>query len=192
MWLNDISIYKKIKGALIMRVSCTGRKVNLKEDFEERVETRLAKLDKFFGEDAEAQVTVTVEKSYQKVEITVREGGFVARAERTAPQMEEAFDSAADVLTQNIIKNRKKMNAKATKPLLEEYEIIEENEPEVFDYEPIREKHFSVKPCLVEEAIEQMNLLEHSFYLFRDAETDEINAVYRRKDGKYGLLVPER
>lgn len=175
-----------------MKISCTGRKVSLKEDFEERVENRLAKLDKFFTTEPEAQVTVTVEKSYQKVEITVRDGSFVARAERSAPQMEEAFDAAADVLTQNIIKNRKKLSAKTAKPLVEEYAILESEEPADRDYIPIREKHFSVKPCLVEEAILQMNLLEHSFYLFRDAETDEINAVYRRKDGGYGLLVPER
>lgn len=172
-----------------MKVTCTGRKVNLKDSFVEHAEKRLAKLDKFFGAQAEATVTIVVEKSYQKAEITVREGGFVARAERTAPQMEEAFDSAADVLTQNIIKNRKKLAERLQRQVPEEYD----NGPEeVEEFHLIREKSFVVKPCTVDEAILQMNMLGHSFYLFRDADSDEINAVYARKDGSYGLLIPER
>ncbi|MDL2323729.1 ribosome-associated translation inhibitor RaiA [Ruminococcaceae bacterium OttesenSCG-928-A16] len=172
-----------------MKVTCTGRKVNLKDSFIERVEKRMAKLDKFFGDDAEALVTVVVEKSYQKVEITVREGGFVVRAEREAQQMEEAFDAAADVLTHNVVKNRKKLAERLQRQVPQEYQ----DEPaEVDEYHLIREKRFVVKPSTVDEAILQMNMLGHNFYLFRDAESDEINAVYARKNGSYGLLVPEK
>lgn len=172
-----------------MKTTCTGRKVTLKDSFIERAKDRLAKLDRFFDEEAEALVTVVVEKNHQTVEITVRDRGFVARAERSAPQMEEAFDAAADVLTQNIVKNRKKLSEKLQRPIPEGYmDEPEENE----DYHLIREKHFVVKPASVDEAILQMNMLGHSFYLFRDADTDEINAVYARKDGSYGLLIPER
>lgn len=172
-----------------MKTICSGRKVTLKPTFEERVEKRLAKLDRFFDDEAEATVTVTVEKNYQKVEITVRDVRFVARAERSAEQMEEAFDAAADVLTNNIIKNRKKLADRMQKPLTGEY-IEESYEDE--EYIPIREKHFVVKPSTVEEAILQMKMLGHTFYLFRDADSDEINAVYSRKDGSYGLLIPEK
>lgn len=172
-----------------MKTTCTGRKVTLKDSFVERAEKRLAKLDKFFADEAEAFVTVVVEKNHQRVEITVRDSGFVVRAERSAPRMEEAFDAAADVLTKNLVKNRKKLAEKLQRPVPEEYM----DEPEVEDnYHLIREKTFVVKPSTVDEAILQMNMLGHSFYLFRDADTDEINAVYARKDGSYGLLIPER
>lgn len=173
-----------------MKVTCSGRKVNLKDSFEERVEKRLAKLDKFFDDEAEANVTVSVEKHHQKVEITVRDRGFVARAERSAEQMEEAFDSAADVLTKNIVKNRKKLAERLQRSFPADDEFMPEQEEE--SYHLIREKHFVVKPSSVDEAILQMNMLGHSFYLFRDADSDEINAVYARNDGSYGVLIPER
>lgn len=172
-----------------MKTTCTGRKVALKDSFVEKAEKRLSKLDKFFNDEAEAFVTVVVEKNHQKVEITVRDKGFVARAERSAVQMEEAFDAAADVLTQNIVKNRKRLSEKVQRPIPEGYM----DEPAEDDtYHLIREKHFVVKPSTVDEAILQMNMLGHNFYLFRDADSDEINAVYARKDGSYGVLVPEK
>lgn len=172
-----------------MRTICSGRKVTLKESFEERVEKRLNKLDKFFSDEAEAHVTVIVEKNYQEVEITVRDSGFVVRAERRADRMEEAFDSAADVITQNIVKNRKRLAEKLQRAVPMEYEDELEEED---SYHLIREKHFVVKPSSVDEAILQMNMLGHSFYLYRDADSDEINVVYSRKDGSYGLLMPEK
>ena len=79
-----------------MKLVCTGRKVSLKEQFVERVNKRMAKLDKFFSDSAEAQVTVTVEKDWQTVEITIKDKGFTSRAEKDAERMEEAFDAAAD------------------------------------------------------------------------------------------------
>lgn len=172
-----------------MKVACNGRKVTLKDSFIQRVEKRLAKLDKFFDDEAEANVTVVVEKNHQRVEITVRDHGFVARAERAGEQMEEAFDAAADVLTKNIVKNRKKLSERLQRsfPEDEDYPIVEED-----SYHLIREKHFVVKPASVDEAILQMNMLGHNFYLFRDADSDDINAVYARRDGSYGLLIPER
>lgn len=172
-----------------MKVTCTGRKVALKDSFVERVEKRLAKLDKFFADEAEANVTIEVEKKFQTVEITVRDGSFVARAERSADQMEEAFDAAADVLTKNIVKNRKRLSERLQRPIPVDEEYKHEEET---SYHLIREKHFVVKPASVDEAILQMNMLGHSFYLFRDADSDEINVVYGRKDGSYGLLVPEK
>ncbi|MDL2293259.1 ribosome-associated translation inhibitor RaiA [Ruminococcaceae bacterium OttesenSCG-928-D13] len=172
-----------------MKTTCNGRKVNLKDSFIDRVEKRMGKLDKFFSDDAEANVTVSVEKKFQRVEITVRDGGFVARAERSAEMMEEAFDAAADVLTKNIVKNRKKIAERLQRAMPEDMGFEQEEEE---NYHLIREKRFVVKPASVDEAILQMNMLGHSFYLFRDADSDEINAVYARNDGSYGVLIPER
>ena len=175
-----------------MKITCTGRKVNLKDAFRARVEKKLAKLDKFFSDDAQAQVTVTVEKDWQTVELTVRDKGFVSRAEKSADRMEDAFDAALDLLTRRIVKNRKKLDDRVAQPAVEAY--VEEQyveAPEDETYRVSREKHFPVKPRTVEEAILEMNMLGHAFFLFRDADTDGIQVVYRRKNGTYGLLVPE-
>ena len=175
-----------------MKITCTGRKVSLKDAFMERVEKRLKKFDKFFSPDAEAGVTVTVETDWQTVEVTVRDRGFVCRAEKEAERMEDAFDDAADLLERRIVKNRKRLGTRLTAPpdLFDEPMGAAAEEDE--GYHIIREKHFSVKPCTVDEAILEMNLLGHSFFLFRNADTDGIEAVYRRKDGTYGVLIPER
>ena len=161
-----------------MKITTTGRKVNLKPVFIERADKRMAKLDKFFSEDAIAQVTVTVE----------RDGGFVARAEKSADNMEEALDSAVEILTKQIVKNRKRLETRLHKAAFEDYAGTP-NEEEPFAV--VREKHFYVKPASVDEAILQMNLIGHSFFLFRNADTDEINVVYHRKNGSYGLLIPK-
>ncbi|MCI6640104.1 MAG: ribosome-associated translation inhibitor RaiA [Pygmaiobacter massiliensis] len=168
-----------------MKLTTTGRKVTLKQNFLDRANQKLAKLDKFFSDEATAQVTVTVEKDWQTVEVTVRDKGFVARAEKNAPAMEEALDAAVDVLTKQIVKNRRRLETRLYKPAFEEYAGAAEEEA----YSVVREKHFYVKPISVEEAILEMNLVGHSFFLFRNVDTDEINVVYRRKNGSYGLLV---
>ena len=175
-----------------MKITCTGRKVNLKDAFMQRVETKLAKLDKFFSDSAEANVTVTVEKDWQTVEVTVKDKGFTSRAEKSADRMEDAFDAAVDLLTRRIVKNRKRLENRVYQPAVEEFALAaHEAEPEEA-YSIIREKRFSCKPSTVDEAILEMNMLGHTFFLCRDADTDEIHAVYRRKDGSYGVLIPER
>ena len=175
-----------------MKITCTGRKVNLKDAFMQRVETKLAKLDKFFSDSAEANVTVTVEKDWQTVEVTVKDKGFTSRAEKSADRMEDAFDAAVDLLTRRIVKNRKRLENRVYQPAVEEFALAaHEAEPEEA-YSIIREHRLSCKPSTVDEAILEMNMLGHSFYLFRDADSDEINAVYARRDGSYGLLIPER
>ena len=170
-----------------MKVTCTGRSVTLKPGFIEKAEARLAKLDKFFPGEAEAQVTVNVEKSGQTVEITVREGGLVLRAEKSADRMEDALNDACDLLVRRVVKQRKRLGDKLTSAAAEVPAAVEPEE----DYEIIREKHFAVKPCSTDEAILQMNLLGHSFYVYRSADTGGIQVVYRRTDGGYGVLVPE-
>ncbi|MDO5602824.1 MAG: ribosome-associated translation inhibitor RaiA [Oscillospiraceae bacterium] len=174
-----------------MRIATTGRKVTLKEQFEERVQKRLDKLDKFFENEAEAQVTVTVEKDRQTVEITLRDKGFMARAEKTAKTMEEAFDEAADLLTRRLVKNRKRLGAQMCKPALEAEAPAFGDETEEEEYHIIREKRFFLKPQTVEEAILEMEMLGHTFFFFRDGETDQLEVVYRRKNGDYGLLIAE-
>lgn len=170
-----------------MKVVCTGRRVTLKPSFIESAEKRLAKLDKFFPEEAQAQVTVTVEKSGQTVEITLRGSDVTMRAEKTADRMEDALADAVDLLTRRVVKYRKRLGTKLTSAVAEYAAPTEVEE----GYDIIREKHFTVKPCSTEEAIMQMDLLGHTFFLYSSADTGLIQAVYRRADGGYGVLVPE-
>lgn len=170
-----------------MKVTCTGRRVSLKPGFVEKAEAKLSKLDKFFQAGAQAQVTVTVDKNRQTVEITVRDTGLTVRAEKTAERMEDALDDAVELLTRRVVKNRKRLGDKLTRAAEVEWAADPEQE-EVYDV--IREKRFAVKPCSTEEAILQMNLLGHSFFLYRSVENDQIQVVYRRADGGYGVLVP--
>lgn len=169
-----------------MKVVCTGRRVTLKPSFIENAEKRLAKLDKFFPEEAQTQVTVTVEKSGQTVEITLRSNGLTMRSEKTDDRMEDALADAVDLLTRRVVKYRKRLGSKLTAAAAE---LPAEEPEEVFDV--VREKRFTVKPCSTEEAILQMDLLGHSFFLYHSTENDKIQVVYRRADGGYGVLIPE-
>ena len=105
--------------------------------------------------------------------------------------MEDAFDAAVDLLTRRIIKNRKRLDTRVYQPAVEAVaaDYAEEAEEE---YSIIREKSFAVKPSTAEEAVLEMNMLGHDFYLYRDADSFEIHCVYRRKDGTYGVLIPEK
>lgn len=174
-----------------MKVKTLGRKVNLKDSFRERVDARMAKMERLFTDEAEAQVTVTVEKDWQTVEITVKDRGLMVRSERSADAMEQAFDEAADTVVRQVVKNRKKLNDRLRHGA---QELMADTYPDVREEGPFlitREKNIFLRPVSVEEAILQMNLVGHAFYMFLNAETDQINVVYRRKAGDYGLLAPE-
>ncbi len=175
-----------------MKISMFGRKVNLKKNFTDKVEKRLAKLDKFFDDDAEAQLNVTVATGRQTVEVTVKSQGFFYRAERSARDMETAFCEAADLITRQIIKNKDKLGARIKKVEVSAEDVPSEvlDEPAT-DFEVVRKKHFEVQPMPPEEAILQMTMLGHSFFIFIDSETSELGVVYTRKDGNYGILYPE-
>lgn len=174
-----------------MKVTMTGRRVNLKPSFEERVNKRLAKLDRYFADEVQAQVTVTVEKERHTVEVTVQDDGMVVRAEKTAPQMEAAFDEAADLLTRRLLKNRSRLQTKLQRTAFETIVPEEDGEAEEEAFHVVREKSVALKPESVEEAILEMNLLGHDFYVFQNADTLKTEVVYRRKGDTYGVLIPE-
>ncbi len=170
-----------------MKIDFTGRRVDLKDAFCEKGEKRAAKLEKFFSDKAMAHITVTVDKSAQTVEATIRDGSFVVRAERSATKMENALDAVFDVITTQIIRNKKHLEKKLHAQAFEDYS----HEDEQDDFDIVREKRFPVKPCTVDEAILEMNLLGHAFYMFTNADTGKVELCYRRKDGGYGVLIPE-
>lgn len=177
-----------------MKITITGRKVTLHNHFKELVEKKLSKFNRIFGEDAVANVTVTMEKNRQTVEVTIRQGGMVYRAENTSLEMNDALDEVIAALGRQIRKNKTRLEKKVRSGVLDDFiaqEDVAVEEPEETEYQIVRSKHFPVKPLDAEEAILQMNMVGHQFYMYRNASTGEINVVYRRKDGTYGLLEPE-
>ena len=174
-----------------MKITYTERKVNLRDNFKQRVEKKLAKFDKIFSDEAQAFVVVTVDKSSQTVEITIRDRAMVYRAEKTMPEMNDAVDKCIDALGRQLRKNKPKLEKRLRQGSLEELVAPEEESViEEEDYTIVRTKKIPVKPISVDEAILQMNMVGHKFYMFTNAETSEVNVVYLRDDGKYGLLVP--
>lgn len=173
-----------------MKITTVGRKVNLRDNFKELVERKLSKFDRIFDEDAEATVTVTVERNRQTVEITIKQRGMIYRAEETASEMNEALDDVVSALGRQIRRNKTRLErAKKVQPDLDFSDAYYDEEDEEINV--VKTKSFAVRVMTPEEAILQMNLMDHQFFLFRDDETGEINVVYRRKDGNYGLLKPE-
>ena len=173
-----------------MKITYTARKVNLRDNFKERVEKKQKKFDKVFSDDAQAFVVVTVDKSSQTVEITIKDNAMVYRAEKTMPEMNDALDKCIDVLGRQLRKNKSRLEKRLRQGSLEELVAPVEEEIEEEDYTVVRTKQIPVKPITVEEAILQMNMVDHKFYMFTNAETGEVNVVYMRDDGKYGLLQP--
>ena len=176
-----------------MKVTVVGRKVNLRNNFKELAAKKLSRFDRIFDEDAEAIVTVTVERNRQTVEITIKQRGRLYRAESTDLEMNDALDQVISALGRQIRKNKTKLerelHSSGISQFIEEY--YNSPEPETEEDKVVRTKRFSVKPLSVEEAILQMNMLGHQFFMFRDADSNEINVVYKRKDGNYGLLEPD-
>lgn len=177
-----------IRKGVTMNITIVGRKCNPREDFRLRAEKRLGKVEKLFGEEASAKITATVEKNCHIVEITVTKGGLIYRAEESADNMVDALDNCVDSLIRQIRKNKTRLDKKLHAAVLDDF-FTEEIEEEEFDV--IREKTVALKPQNVEEAILQMNLLGHQFYMFLNADTDEINVVYKRNATGYGLISPD-
>ncbi len=174
-----------------MKITYTARKVNLRDNFKDRVEKKLSKFDKIFSDDAQAFVVATVDKSSQTVEITIKDNQMVYRAEKTMPEMNDAVDKCIDVLGRQLRKNKSKLEKRLRQGSLEELVApVEEEEIAEEEYSVVRTKQIPVKPITVEEAILQMNMVGHKFYMFTNADSGEVNVVYVRDDGKYGLLQP--
>lgn len=171
-----------------MNITIVGRKCNPREDFRMRAEKRLGKVEKLFGEEASAKVTATVEKTCHSVEVTVTKSGMIFRAEERAENMEDALDACVDSLIRQIRKNKTRLDKKLHSAVLDDFIDTVEEETE---FDVIREKTVALKPQSVEEAILQMNLLGHQFYMFLNADTDEINVVYKRNATGYGLIAPD-
>ena len=174
-----------------MRISIYGKQMTVRDSLKVAVEKKLAKFDKFFGEETEAFVTCRTRKGVKIIEITVNYGGSTFRCEEESDTFLSALDRAIEGLERQIRKNKTRLEKRMKSGAF----VIEEEDDDEYVEEgefEIRVKTFSMRPMTVEEAILQMNLLGHEFFVFTDADTGLISVVYKRKAGSYGLIVPEK
>lgn len=175
-----------------MRFDIRGKNIEVTEALKDYVEKRLSKLEKFIEDVRVAQVTLSVEGDSHKVEVTIPLNGVMLRGEEETEDMYSSIDLVVDKLEKQIDKYKTKMYRRYRgigfrKSLVRELESSGET---VEQFKIVRTKRFALKPMDVEEAVMQMNLLGHSFFVFFNAGTDEVNVVYRRNDGNFGLIEP--
>ena len=171
-----------------MKITTLARHLTLRDSMKELAEKKLAKFDRYFGEDSEATVKFSVRGEVEIVEVTIIYNGTIFRSEEENSTFANALDCAVESLERQMRKNKTRL-AKRVRENAFNYEYEDEFDEEgEFD---IRVKTFPFKPMTAEEAIMQMNLLEHQFFAFTDAETNKTCVVYKRKSGGYGLIIPE-
>ena len=174
-----------------MKIKIIEKKYNATEKMNEKMEKKLSKFDNFFDDATEAQVVLIKEKEREIAEITIYARDTIFRVEQTTRDMYESFDECIENLKKQIRKYKTKLEKRFKGKKIETidwepYDFQDEYSEE--DFNIIKTKTISVKPMFVEEAILQMNLLNHQFFVFKNAETGLTDIVYKRKDGDYGLI----
>lgn len=177
-----------------MNLRITGKNnLELTDALKNAVEKKLRVLDKFFDEDTDVNVVLSVVKDDQIVEVTIPYKGIIFRAEAVTEDMYSTLDEVVEKLKKQWRKYKTKLEKRFNVRVSENFQLPEEEkESSEEEFKIVRKKKFGMKPMSVEEAILQMNLLGHDFYIFCNEENDDINVVYRRKDGSYGLIETEK
>lgn len=179
-----------------MKINAIGRQVTVTEDLKKLFDKKLAKFDKFFRDDAEATLKLRERKNGRKIiELTITSGGTIYRAETEDETYQNALDRDIYAIERQIRKNKTRLEKRLRDGAFErsispEQEVIIPDEEEEGEFD-IRTKKFSFKPMSPEEAILQMNLIGHEFFIFENDETHLINVVYKRHGNKYGLIIPD-
>lgn len=175
-----------------MKITITGRNIELTDGLKVAVEDKLKKLEKYFTPDTDVYVTLSVEKERQKVEVTIPMKGNYLRSEQVSTDMYVSIDLVEEVLERQLKKYRTKLVTKQQNvSSVFKKEFMEEESEEDEEIKIVRSKKFSLKPMYPEDACVQMELLGHDFYVFVSAETEDVSVVYKRVDGTYGLIEPE-
>ena len=174
-----------------MKFIIIGRNIDGTEGLKSAVQEKLGKLERYFTPETEIHVTLSVEKDRQKIEVTIPVKGNIIRSEQVSSDMYVSIDLVEEVIERQLRKyktkivNQQQAGGNFQKEFVED-EFLEDEEVKI-----IRTKKFGIKPMYPEDACVQMELLGHNFYVFRNAETDEVNVVYKRKGNTYGLIEPE-
>mgnify|MGYP000751017119 FL=1 len=175
-----------------MKFIIIGKNIDVTPGLKDAVESKLGKLQRYFTPDTEIHVTLSVHKEHQKIEVTIPVKGNIIRSEQESDDMYVSIDLVEEVIERQLRKYKNKLVAKNqegnnfSKTLFETEESIEDDEVKI-----VRTKRFGIKPMYPEDACVQMELLGHNFFVFFNAENEEVNVVYKRKDGSFGLIEPE-
>ncbi|MDR1070472.1 MAG: ribosome-associated translation inhibitor RaiA [Gracilibacteraceae bacterium] len=181
-----------------MNVLVRGKQFKVTDALKEYAQKRVGKLSKFSDDFSDIHVVLSVERERQKVEVTAPLSGFILRGEEATVDMFTSIDLVVEKLERQMMKYRKRIDRKRGKAQWEEAQLAHDiaaglvkPDDEEDDDNVVRVKKFPARPMSAEEALMQMNLLSHNFYVFLDMDTEKICVVYRRRDGDYGLLEPE-
>ena len=180
-----------------MRYTFIGKNISVRDSLKERTEQKMNRLERLLPEDAEITVSYFTGKQSEKVEVTIPVRKRILRAEITGKDFESCVDSAVDALEKQMVKYRKRLKDKSRRDSAFKDEFafipIPENDTDESGGEIVikKTKKFALKPMDAEEAVMEMELLAHNFFVFRNGHTDEVNVVYKRQDGTYGLIEPE-
>ena len=174
-----------------MRVTVIGKNINVTPALKEMIEKKISKLDRYFTPGVEARATLSVQKNRQIFEVTIPFNGVILRCEESTDDMYKSIDLVENKLERQIRKQRTKLQRRNNESLRfgnfdEVASEEDDNEGEI-----VKVKRFNIKPMSTEEAILQMELVQHNFFVFKDCDTENINVIYKRKDGNYGLLEPD-
>ena len=174
-----------------MKFNIIGRKMTVSEKKEDYITKKIGKLDKFFKTEPEARIVIGSQKDKEYIEATIYSDGFMVRAEAEQDDIFSAIDKAVDIIERQIRKNKTKLEKKIKRDVMSDNTLLSGelfSDEENGEFKIIKTKRFSVKPMSIQEAILQMNLLGHNFYVFKNEETDEMNVVYKRKDGNFAVI----
>ena len=179
-----------------MKFTFTDKKVNLPKSLHNYAEKKVGKLDRYFKNEAEANLVFSVEKDRNKVELTIRSGGTILRVAESTSDMFASVDAAVTSMERQLRKHKKpRLEKRLRQGAFVQPEAGEETsfvpDVEENDFQVVRTKKFPIKPMTVDEAILQMDLLGHSFYAFKDEDGGAFAVVYKRNDGGYGLIEDE-
>lgn len=174
-----------------MRFTVVGKNIEVTQGLRDAVESKIGKLERYFTKDTEAHVMLSVEKGRQKIEVTIPVKGGIIRAEEVNDDLYTAIDLVEDVIERQLKKYKSKLIDKRQAGGELQPAFVEEETDEEEAIKIAKVKRFDIKPMYAEDACVQMELLGHSFYVFINAETDQVNVVYKRKGGTYGLIEPE-
>ncbi len=176
-----------------MKFNIIARKYDLKDDVRSYIERKLSKLDKFFREESSARVVLGTIKDNDYIEAQINASGMIYRAEVEDKEILAAIDKIIDIIERQIRRNKTKLAKRIKSASVSDNKLLSgasyvDEEADSNEFEIVKRKRFTVKPMSTEEAILQMNLLGHDFFVFKNVQTNEMNVVYQRKDGKYALI----
>lgn len=174
-----------------MNFIISGKNIDVTEGLRTAVQDKIGKLEKYFTPDTEVHVTLSVEKDRQKIEVTIPVKGNIIRSEQVSNDMYVSIDLVEEIIERQLKKYKKKIVDKKQAAASFQQEYLDKDYMEEEDVKIIRTKRFDIKPMYPEDACVQMELLGHNFFVFCNAETDQVNVVYKRKGNTYGLIEPE-